>query len=141
MDIDALRNRYVLKLFNIWKRFGGVIILVDFDDTIRYYNVTPIELCNDVVNTIKEAQEFGASLVLWTCRDGEELTEALEYCNSIGLTFDAVNPTKSEVISNTSNKAFGNIQLDDRAGLYESLTILKLALNKYKMYLYEINNK
>lgn len=38
-------------------------------------------------------------------------------------------------------KAYGNILLDDKAGLEQALTTLKLALYKYKEFVYEINEK
>lgn len=44
----------------------------------------------------------GWKLILWTCRTGEKLTEAVDWCRRYGLEFDAVNANLPEVI-----EAFG----------------------------------
>lgn len=131
---------YVAKLYQAWLKYKGVRILVDYDDTLKPYNTASIELCEDVINTLKEAQEYGASVVLWTCRSGERLQNAIDYCKSVGLEFADVNPTEP-FLPGYSQKAYGNIVLDDKAGLEQALTTLKLALNKYKKFLYETNKE
>lgn len=131
---------YVNKLYNTWVKYGNIRILVDFDDTIKPYNTANQEFCDDVVKTLLEAQSYGAVVVLWTCRSGDRLLSAIEYCESNGLKFNEVNPT-NPFLPGYSQKAYGNIQLDDKGGLEEALLILKLALIKYKKYKHEINNE
>lgn len=43
-----------------------------------------------------EEQQKGAGLILWTCREGKRLQEALDACKRWGLTFDAVNESLPE---------------------------------------------
>lgn len=135
MDLEV----YINKLFNAWVKYGNIRILVDFDDTIKPYNTASKELCDDVINTLLEAQNYGAVVVLWTCRSGPRLLSAIEYCESKGLKFSEVNPT-NPFLPGYSQKAYGNIQLDDKGGLEQALTVLKLALIKYKKYRYETDN-
>ncbi len=67
-------------------------IAVDFDGTIvedRYPAIgreRPFALM-----TLKKLQEQGFVLVLWTCRVGKELEDAVEFCRKGGVTFYAVN--------------------------------------------------
>lgn len=133
-------NIYVEKLYQVWIKYKGIRILVDYDDTIKPYNTATEALCKDVIDTLIEAKKLGATVVLWTCRSGARLNEALKYCESIGLEFTEVNPT-TPFLPGYSMKAYGNILLDDKAGLEQALTTLKLALYKYKKFVYEINEK
>lgn len=43
------------------------------------------------IEKAKEARARGDSIVLWTCREGEYLQQALEQCAKYGLFFDLVN--------------------------------------------------
>lgn len=133
-------NIYVEKLYQAWIKYKGVRILVDYDDTIKPYNTASEALCKDIINTLIKAQELGATVVLWTCRSGARLKEAVNYCKSVGLEFTDVNPVEP-FLPGYSMKAYGNILLDDKAGLEQALTTLKLALYKYKKFVYEINEK
>jgi len=45
----------------------------------------------DVINKAKEFKENGAEVVLWTCREGLKLHEAIVRCKEFGLEFDAIN--------------------------------------------------
>lgn len=136
MEIEV----YVNKLFNSWVKYNNIRVLVDFDDTLKPFNTASKEFCESVISILKEAQKYNAKIILWTCRSGERLLSAIKYCEEKDLKFDEVNPTNPFLVG-YSQKAYGNIQLDDKAGLEQALTILKLALYKYKKFVYEINEK
>ena len=133
-------NVYVEKLYRAWVKYQGIRILVDYDDTIKPYNTATCSFCKDVVDTLIEAQRFGAILILWTCRSGDRLTKAIQYCKSIGLVFNEINP-ENPFLPGYSLKAYGNVLLDDKAGLEQALNTLKIALSKYKMFIYETDKK
>ena len=65
----------------------------------------------------------GDRLILWTCRSGEQLEEALFFCMARGLVFDAVNENLPETIEQCggdSRKIFADLYIDDRcAGPWE----------------------
>lgn len=131
---------YVEKLYQMWIKHKNIRILVDYDDTIKPYNTASEYLCKVVINTLIEAKKLGATIVLWTCRSGTRLNEALKYCESIGLEFTEVNPT-TPFLPEQSTKAYGNILLDDKAGLEQALTTLQFTIDKYKKFVYETNKK
>lgn len=136
LTIDEIRDAtdyYVQKLVSAWVRYGKIIICVDYDQTILPYQGFERKLCKIVVDTIKEAQRIGASVILFTCRDGELLEKAKAYCNNIGLFFDQINP-KEPFQQGYSHKPYCNIMLDDKAGLLSSLEILQKAIKMYKRY-------
>lgn len=97
-----------------------MIIAVDFDGTLSkasYPNVgEPNKLLFDYL--IKR-QELGDEIILWTCRVGEPLDIAVDFCKEQGLTFDAVNENLPWVLEAWDNKdtrkVFADIYIDDKA--------------------------
>ena len=73
------------------------VIAVDFDGTL-FENDWP-NIGNpkyDVINKIKEEKKKGSKIILWTCREGDSLEEALKACKEVGIEFDAVNDSIKE---------------------------------------------
>lgn len=53
----------------------------------------------------------------WTCRVGERLQEAVEWCRGYGLEFDAVNENLPEIIEcfgTDTRKVCADIYIDDK---------------------------
>jgi len=68
------------------------VIAVDFDGTLCSDAYPQIGAPNwEVIERAKREQKKGTILVLWTCRTGKRLEEAVEACVSWGLVFDEVN--------------------------------------------------
>lgn len=57
----------------------------------------------DVINAARQERENGTALILWTCRVGERLGEAVAWCAGFGLVFDAVNANLPERIAEYKN--------------------------------------
>ena len=95
------------------------IIAVDFDGTLCANRYPDIGYANcELIHHIKEQQEYGAKLILWTCRSGELLDDAVAWCKDMGLTFDAVNQNLPEIIEafgSDTRKVFANEYIDDLA--------------------------
>lgn len=45
----------------------------------------------DIINKVKEFKKHNAEIILWTCREGVSLKEALKRCAEVDLKFDAIN--------------------------------------------------
>ena len=57
------------------------IIAVDFDGTLCRNKWPKIgEPNGELIRYLKEEKKQGARLILWTCREGKQLEEALEFC-------------------------------------------------------------
>ncbi len=75
----------------------------------------------------KELQRRGHKLILWTCREGKFLQEALRWCLYRGLIFDAVNDDLPQVKqcfpeelkswegSKRARKVHADVYIDDKA--------------------------
>ena len=103
------------------------IIAVDFDGTLCYSSWPELGAPNaPLIEYLKRWQAEGNKLILWTCRAGEALERAVDWCRDQQLTFDAVNDNLPEVIAeygNNSRKITCDYYIDDRAVLPESITI------------------
>ena len=101
------------------------IIAVDFDGTLCYSNWPELGDPNAaLIEYLKECKEAGHKLILWTCRAGEPLENAVSWCRQQGLTFDADNDNLPEIVSlygNNSRKITCDYYIDDRACLPEDL--------------------
>lgn len=96
------------------------IIAVDFDGTIRFsnYDDEEGEPNLELINYLIEQQDSGAVIILWTCRTGKKLKEAIEYCKKYGLYFDRVNendPSSIAKYKGDSRKIFAHEYIDDKA--------------------------
>lgn len=80
----------------------------------------------DIIDKVKKFQKAGAEIILWTCRGGEPLKEAVGRCKEVGLEFDAINenaPSNMEWIEGEREKGqefcdpkiFAHFYVDDRA--------------------------
>ena len=96
-----------------------MIIAVDFDGTIVENRYPAIGRENPfAVRTLKMLQEEGHFLILWSCREGEELDAALDWCRERGLEFYAANkdfPEENEQENlSFSRKIKADMFIDDR---------------------------
>jgi len=94
-----------------------MIMAVDFDGTLCQNRWPRIGKANQpVIDWLIIQHQKGIKLILWTMREGELLDEAVEWCRSHGLTFDAVNDNLPEVkarYGNNPRKVFADYYLDD----------------------------
>ena len=79
------------------------IIAVDFDGTLvenKYPEIgKPLRGFTDdaLFNELITLRERGVKVILWTSRLGKELENAVNFCKSMGLEFDAVNDDLKEI--------------------------------------------
>ena len=105
------------------------IIAVDFDGTLCENKWPGIGAPNFELMTYLKARQFnGAKLILWTCRTGDRLREAVEWCDEYALIFDAINEDIPDVISEfgpSGRKVFATEYIDDRASTEFKLPFVK----------------
>lgn len=93
------------------------VYAVDFDGTLSLGKYPKTGEPNKrLIEMLKEKRENGDKLILWTCRDGKDLEEAVEYCKKEGLEFDAVNDNleeSKEFLGGNPRKVFAHEYIDD----------------------------
>lgn len=94
------------------------IIAVDFDGTLCENKWPEIGEPNEMLFLyLLKQQSVGNKIILWTCRTGRLLDEAIQMCKNKGLIFDAVNENLPETIKwmvGDSRKIYADIYIDDR---------------------------
>ena len=113
------------------------IIAVDFDGTLCENQYPDIGRPNRaVLRYIKNKRKNGCKIILWTCRKGELLDNAVNWCKDQELEFDAVNENLPEIVEefgSDTRKIFANMYIDDRAyGKYLCAPLVECA-KKEKM--------
>ncbi len=94
------------------------IIAVDFDGTLCRGKWPEIGDANeDIIRALINSQKDGAKLILWTCREGDDLKAAVMWCMKHGLRFDAINDNleeNKEYFGNNSRKVYATEYWDDK---------------------------
>lgn len=73
------------------------VIAVDFDGCLHGGKYPEIGQANmGAIEELIARKAAGDKVILWTCRDGEQLEEAVRWCAEQGLTLDAVNDNLPE---------------------------------------------
>ena len=91
------------------------IIACDFDGTLcenKYPEIGAPKI--EVINRLLEEKKTGSKIILWSCREGDTLLNAIKWCEQFGLSFDAVNDNLKE-IPFSSRKIYATEYWDDRA--------------------------
>lgn len=96
------------------------IIAVDFDGTLCENKWPEIGEPNRglIEFLIFAKKTYGTKLILWTCRSGDRLLEAVNWCMGYGLIFDAVNKNLPEIIEQfgeDTRKINADLYIDDKA--------------------------
>lgn len=95
------------------------VIAVDFDGCLCVNKWPEIGAPNwAAINALIARKAEGDKVILWTCREGQMLEDAIAWCLNRGLKFDAVNdnlPENKEHFGNNCRKVWANEYWDDRA--------------------------
>lgn len=95
------------------------IIAVDFDGTLCTNSYPKIGEANiRLISILKTLQKNGCQLILWTCRCGSLLEDAVEWCSKFQLYFDAVNENVKENLKEygtDSRKVYEDVYIDDKS--------------------------
>lgn len=95
-----------------------MVIAVDFDGTIvddKFPEIGREKIF--AFETLKALHNDRHKLILWTCRSGKRLEEAVEFCRSKGVEFYAVNANypEEDIKDAPSRKIVADIYIDDRS--------------------------
>jgi len=96
------------------------IVAVDFDGTLAVTKFPEIiKPVPKMIRHCRQLQKDGAILILYTCRKGKDLLDAVEWCKGQGLVFDYVNENTAENIARfggeDTRKIFAHEYIDDKA--------------------------
>ncbi|MBR1495216.1 MAG: hypothetical protein IJ601_09250 [Acidaminococcaceae bacterium] len=96
-----------------------MVFAIDFDGTLSFGKYPDTGPANEgLINFLVTRKKKGDKLILWTCREGEFLQRAIDFCRNNGLEFDAVNDNLPENIAQygvNSRKISCDFYIDDKA--------------------------
>lgn len=94
------------------------VYAVDFDGTLHDREYPELgEPNTELFQFLIHRQQSGDKIILWTCREGDLLQEAVIYCRANGLEFDAINDNiheNKEKYKNNCRKVNADYYIDDR---------------------------
>jgi hypothetical protein len=95
-----------------------MIFAVDFDGTLAITKwPTIISPIMPMITFSILARQGGNKVILNTCRTGKPLEDAVEFCKTFGLEFDAINENLPELIAqynSDSRKISADYYIDDK---------------------------
>lgn len=96
----------------------GAIYAIDFDGVLceKKYPKIGAEITGNI-DFVKQLAADGNTLILWTCREGQVLDDAINWCDERDLKFDAVNENLERTVSKygtNSRKVFADYYVDDK---------------------------
>ena len=93
-------------------------VAIDFDGTLCANKYPEIGEPNTaLIEYLAGQRRQGWKIILWTCRTGRELLDAVDWCKAHGLVFDAVNKNLPETIQaygGDTRKLSVDAYIDDR---------------------------
>ena len=116
------------RLYNEYLKYKSLIVACDWDDTLHDFHKKGYTYPK-IVEILKECQELGFHIIIFTGSEIEKYPSILEGCKQMGLTsITKINQNAFPMPIGNNGKIYYNILLDDRAGLGESYNILKNVL-------------
>lgn len=105
------------------------IVAVDFDGILCEDKFPEIGRPKyEMISFVREMQDAGVEVILWTSRIGDKLREAVEWCEDRGLHFTSVNtnsPSNLEEYKTDPRKIYADIYIDDHTPFYQHAVGLK----------------
>lgn len=93
-------------------------IAVDFDGVL---NASPFPHVGVLVagarQAMTELREMGHTLIIWTCREGQDQTDAINFLLERSVPFDGINCNTRENrdhFQNDSRKVYADLYIDDK---------------------------
>lgn len=96
------------------------VYAIDFDNTIAYTEfpkiIKPLPYAIEVLQIL--TKDPYSTLILWTCREKEDLKEALDFCEIYGIKFDYVNENckrNLDLYDYDCRKVSADVYIDDHS--------------------------
>lgn len=102
-----------------FNNYQNKIIAIDFDGCLVVDQFPLIGEPNEkLIKLVSQWRENGCQIILWTCRNGAALDNAVGWCASRGIKFDAVNENLESVkalYGGDTRKIFADVYIDDKS--------------------------
>jgi hypothetical protein len=121
------------KLLEAEKKYGKIVLGVDFDDTIFPLDDNPHNIVRtSKVRRLVKAVADRANICLWTVGEDWSMKYKLHICETYEIPINYVN-TSPIFHGKDVRKPHFNMLLDDKAGLNETIKTLEDFINSDKL--------
>jgi len=133
LEMDPYRRstNTISRLFREWNTHDGIIIGVDFDDTVYDCHDKGFEF-GVLIKAIKEAQKMGCTICVWTANSDTQ--KVRDHFKKIDITIDYYNESPIKLEKMNTQKPYFNLLLDDRAGLESAYIALRGVIELRQKY-------
>lgn len=94
----------------------NIVLAVDFDNTLAMQekDLIPRKLVPKAKETVNRLHDKGYVIIIWTCRAGEKLKQALDFLDENNVMYDYVNENIEGLDFETSDKIWCSYFIDDK---------------------------
>ncbi len=124
IDEYLIPNASFLRLYDEYKKYGSLVIAYDLDNTVYDFHKKG-KTYDQVIELLVELKEAKCYMICFTANEDMEFVKQYLFENSIPV--DGVNENPP-FFKGSAAKIYYNAYLDDRAGLLQVYTELKLLL-------------
>jgi len=128
VDEYLVPNASFLRLYDEYKKYGSLVIAYDLDNTIYDFHKKGSTYWQ-VIELLVELKEANCYMICFTAN--EDMDFVGQYLMDNGIPADAVNENPP-FFKSKERKIYYNAYLDDRAGLIQVYSELKLLLKLIK---------
>lgn len=95
-----------------------MIIAVDFDGTVHTGQYPEIGYIRQgCIEALRRLHDAGHYIIIWTCREGREQTQAVNWLLAKGVPFDRINENHPDNLvryPDNNRKIYADVYVDDR---------------------------
>lgn len=117
------------------KVYSTPVIAVDFDGTLAVTEYPKIiRPITQVIELVNQYHAKGAIIILWTCRVGKHLDDAVQFCKENGILIDLVNENtkdRKELYGSDCRKISADVYIDDRSVFTDHLGKNDISVAKF----------
>lgn len=129
MDFYEDYKNFYNRLESEFKKYGRLIIAVDFDDTIYDYHRTG-KFHDHVISLLRRWRNH-AFIYIFTARNEARQKEVEMFCKGNDIPYENINiGCQDKHLDFGSRKPFYSVLLDDRSGLGFSVSALEELITK-----------
>lgn len=129
-DRYLVPSECVKRLLDEYKKYGSLIIAVDFDNTLFDWNERG-DTFSGVINLLRACKAENFHITIFTSCNDDRFPFIRQYLNDNNIPFDAINETP-DFIPFKGRKVYYNHLLDDRAGLESAFKILQTVIGQIR---------
>lgn len=129
--INGIDDILLSRLHTLYKKYGQIVIAVDYDDTIVALTTDTEKSCKRTRDLLQLASNnINCKIIIYTSRksDLKNLGEIASQCEKYSIIYDEINKNIIEGPPSPSKLVY-NILLDDKSGLYETQNTLERFIN------------